>query len=449
VPIGYYGYPVAVAYPYYVVNPHSHFWNTFTFTFVAYGHFYYHHGHHRHHGHGHHGHHDDWGHRDGDDGKRFAGDTKREKLRNVRDSDDINLRKGMAKRRRDSWKSTGGLIGDTKREKLRYIRDSKDLNLKRNTIKGRVDSWNTNYEGSMDFAKHPELRKKTAKLRRSSGSADALASSAAFKRLPRKASRDNARSLDFRERGKKIGKADIKRAAPLSGPRRDTSTGSRYERKWSDYRKQVDRDRRSDRDQIGRERGGRNNLKQARNASVKDVRSTRQARRITVTQDDIDRVNGRSSSKKERFARATDKRSRTDDLRAWDSRERKSRTASVKRAGTDSRQTLDRRGRSVNERVTRGRKADYAAPTSNRFRAGGSGSANVSRSGMMPRGMSDSRSGSMSGHRSNSWRSSQGSGGGEQAYSRGSGSNSGRRGDRSFSGGRTSRGHGKSRGSRR
>ncbi|UCD58018.1 MAG: hypothetical protein JSV16_02580, partial [Candidatus Hydrogenedentota bacterium] len=192
VPIGYYGYPVITTYPYYVTHTHFSYIDTFSFTFSFWFDFHGHHDHHyAHHRHDHHDHH---GRHDGHHG-------------NV-DGDHNKVHKDHPQVRQDFKKLvlTDGRtvdIGKIEPAKLRTIKNIENERLEKGVRKGRVARRDLDHGKFLDVDKHPEMRKKLAKLSERRARTAKLHAGSVSEGLPKKIKKDRVEALDFR-RGVKV-----------------------------------------------------------------------------------------------------------------------------------------------------------------------------------------------------------------------------------------------------
>ena len=296
VPVGYYGYPVVTTYPYYVTDYYVDYVDFATFSFVAYSSFGHHHGHH----------YDRRGHRGRRDGDRRGGRHRDGNHKTIGKRLDTHHKRLTGRQWLDDWKSRNGgksspdrrhtlLDGDKvgadklRNARLRFIRNSDNLTVEKSLRKGAIERRKADHGKIVDLARHPELRKKVARLEsdpRRRGKIKAAATTG----LPKKAERDNAKRFDFRGSDKMSGKALIEKSRSTraaaraneggireAAPRRSGGGASQYSRARVEFKR---------RQTVERVKRNRETSPQGRPS----VSSSFSVRRIEITDKDLRRT---------------------------------------------------------------------------------------------------------------------------------------------------------------
>jgi hypothetical protein len=215
VPIGYYGYPVITTYPYHVSTVYVSYIDTFSFVFALGHHFHHHHGHHRHDWH-HDGHHGDHHGRHGD----------------------LYEAKAWSDLRHNGPKTIA--MEKIKQQKVRFQKNLEDDNLKKRFYKGKMTRERIDYAKMLDTGKHPELNRKIAKLEKWRDRSARSQPKALSSTRPKKAERDNTKTLDFRRRLNKRDQgvsADRSRRSVVTDASRRTKKENRTVQRSPQWRK--------------------------------------------------------------------------------------------------------------------------------------------------------------------------------------------------------------------
>ena len=202
-----------------------------------------------------------------------------------------------------------------KNAKLRFIKNSGDLGVEKSLRKGSDTRLKADHGKIVDIARHPELRKKVARLESDPRRREKINAAAAKAGLPKKAVRDNAKRFDFRGADKMSGKARIEKARSVravarasEGRIRETASqraggdASQYSRARDEFKR---------RQAVERVKKNRDASRQGRSS----VSSTPSVRKIEITDKDL-----RGGARK--FRREDSARSKTRDRWARQTTER-------------------------------------------------------------------------------------------------------------------------------